>query len=308
MAWFPASSGHPYTAAVPVLITPLTDPDRGAASYRLAWLAATPAGTPVGSAFLRLFTAPGQDHLAELQVNVHPSERHYGTGSQLLAAAVAAARADRRRSVTAEAEAGSAGDLFLKASGFRKVLTLTYARLPLAQADAAVLTDVITRPHPGYRLVSWDGTVPDELAETFSASRRAMDDMPMDDTDYGTVTWDVDRVRAAADAIAKRGELLHTVAAVSEPDGVIAGFTELVVPGDGKGDGQHYGTGVLPEHRGNGLGLWLKAEAIRQAIEYHPDLDGLLTDTADSNQPMRAINDALGFAPTHVSLTYQLDL
>lgn len=132
--------------------------------------------------------------------------------------------------------------------------------------------------------------------------------MPLDDTDFGTVTWDVDRVRAAARAIEERGELLHTVAAVDASDGSIAGFTELVVPGDGKGDGRHYGTGVLPGHRGNGLGQWMKAESIRQARERHPELGGLLTDAADSNQPMRNINELLGYEPTHQALGYQLDL
>ncbi|MEV0201257.1 GNAT family N-acetyltransferase [Nonomuraea sp. NPDC050691] len=87
-----------------------------------------------------------------------------------------------------------------------------------------------------------------------------------------------------------------------------AGFTELVVPGDGKGDAQHYATGVLPEHRGHGLARWMKAEAIRQARERYPDLDGLLTDTADSNRHMRVINDALGYLPTRQRVTLQLDL
>ncbi|MBP2330187.1 ribosomal protein S18 acetylase RimI-like enzyme [Kibdelosporangium banguiense] len=205
----------------------------------------------------------------------------------------------------AQARADSPGDHFLSGHGFRKVLALTFARLGLAQADT---TEITRQPHPGYRLVWWNGTVPDELADTFAASRRAMDDMPMDDTDYGTVSWDVDRVRAAAKAIEKRGDLLQTVVTVDESDGSIAGFTELVVPGSGKGDGQHYGTGVLPEHRGHGLGRWMKAESIRLAQEHHPDLAGLLTDTADSNLHMRGINDALGYTPTHTTFEYQLDL
>lgn len=258
--------------------------------------------------FLRLFTRPGQDHLAELELNVHPTERGKGTGTRLLDAALRAAREADRRAVLAQAEAGSPGDRFLSGRGFRKVLTLIYARLALADTDLGRLAEIVERPHPGYRLVSWDGTVPDDLARTFAASRRAMDDMPMGDTDYGTVVWDVERVRAAAAAIEKRGELLHTIAAVDESDGSIAGFTELVVPGDGLGDAQHYSTGVLPEHRGHALGRWMKAEAIRQARERHPDLGGLLTDTAEGNLPMRAINDELGYLPTHRTIEYQHDL
>jgi hypothetical protein len=89
---------------------------------------------------------------------------------------------------------------------------------------------------------------------------------------------------------------------------VIGGFTELVVPGNGTGDAQHYGTGVLPEHRGHRLGLWMKAASIRQARERYPELGGLLTDTADNNPHMRHINDVLGYAPTHSAYEYQLDL
>ncbi|MFB7592240.1 GNAT family N-acetyltransferase [Streptomyces sp. NPDC056169] len=170
------------------------------------------------------------------------------------------------------------------------------------------LAEIIERPHPGYRLASWRGTVPDDLAQTFAASRRAMDDMPMEDTDYGTVTWDVDRVRAAARAVRDRGDQLHTVVAIDTTDGSIAGFTELVVPGNGTGDGQHYGTGVLPEHRGHGLGRWMKAESIREAHGRYPDLGGLLTDTADSNTHMRRISDSLDYVPTHTTVQYQLDL
>ncbi|MCA2221725.1 hypothetical protein [Nonomuraea aurantiaca] len=65
---------------------------------------------------------------------------------------------------------------------------------------------------------------------------------------------------------------------------------------------------MLPEHRGHSLARWMKAEAIRQARERYPYLDGLLTDTIDSNRPMRAINDALGYIPTHQRVTLQLAL
>ncbi|MCP2311234.1 GNAT family N-acetyltransferase [Kitasatospora paracochleata] len=289
------------------ITAPLTDTE-ATSGRRLVWLASAAAGHPLGSASLRLFTAPGQQHLAELDLQVHPAERRRGTGSRLLAAATDAARADGRRSLLAQADEGSPADAFLAARGFRPVLTLRHARLPLADTDPAALAALVARPHPGYRLVSWDGAVPDELLATFTASRRAMDDMPMDETDYGTVTWDAARVLDAAAAVARRGELLHTVAAVDESDGSVVGFTELVVPGDGTGDAQHYGTGVLPEHRGRGLSTWMKAESVLAARRRHPRLAGLLTDTADSNAPMRAVNHVLGYRPTHTALTYQLDL
>lgn len=296
---------------MPVSITALTESGHTPSGYRLAWLAAGADGDPLGSAFLRLFTREGQEHLAELQVNVHVTERRRRVGSLLLERAVTAAREAGRRSVIAQADAGTPGDRFLAASGFRKVLTLIYARLALdemAPSRIDGINSIVERPHPGYRLVSWRGAVAGELAETFADSRRAMNDMPMGDTDYGVVAWDVDRVLAAAQAVADRGDLLTTVVAVDDSDGTIVGFSELVVPGDGKGDGQHYGTGVLPEHRGHDLGRWMKAESVRLARADHPELTGLVTDTAEDNLHMRRINDALGYVPTRQALEYQLDL
>lgn len=288
-------------------VIPLVDPESGPSSRRLVWLAQDADGVPVGSASLRLFLMEGQAHLAELEVTVHGAERRQGVGTRLLEAAVKAARAEARRSIVAQVQQGSPGDEFLPARGFRPVLTLTYARLSLAEADLVAIGELAERPHPGYELAEWDGTVPDELARSYAESRSAMDDMPMDGTDYGTVAWDVERLIAAAEAVARRGELLHTVAAV-DTDGRVVGFSELVVPGDGHGDAQHYGTAVLPAHRGRGLARWMKAASIRRAHERHPLLAGLLTDTADRNAPMRAVNDALGYVLTHRAVEYQLDL
>jgi GNAT superfamily N-acetyltransferase len=258
-----------------------------------AWIASAAGAYPVGAAFLG----------SELEIQIHPANRRQGIGTRLLEAVVAEARRLGRRSVVSvPVEVGSPGDAFLAARGLRQALILVYSRLDLATADP------VARPAPGYRLVAWEGTVPDGLAASFAASRRAMDDMPMGEADVAHEPWDVDKVRRVAAVVAKRGDLLDTVAAVAESTGEIVGFTELVVTGSGTGDGQHYGTGVLPEHRGRGLARWMKAESIRRARRRHPALSGLLADTADGNAAMRAINDALGYVETHRSVLYQLDL
>ncbi|MFB8235690.1 GNAT family N-acetyltransferase [Kitasatospora purpeofusca] len=285
-----------------IRITTLTDPDHGTHSRRLVWLAVDGEGNPVGTASLRLFTDPGQAHLAELAVRVHPAERRRGVGARLVDTAVEAAGADGRRAVVVAVDDGTSGEGFLAAQGFRKALTLHHSRLDLA-GSAEVETSGGTE-HP-YRLVAWDGAVPDELASPYAAARRAMDDMPMGEIDHGTVSWDVDRLRAVARVVEERGEHLHTVAAVAVSDGSMVGFTELVVPADGAGDGQNYGTAVLPAHRGHGLARRMKAEAIALTRRRHPALGGLLTDTAEDNTAMRRVNEALGYRPTHETYQYQ---
>ncbi|MFF5084061.1 GNAT family N-acetyltransferase [Actinoplanes sp. NPDC000266] len=280
-----------------VLITPLVD---ATSPRRLLWLASGTDGWPLGTASLRL--PPDEGH-ADLELQVHPAERRSGVGTRLLQAVVAAAASQRglRSVLTQPVDEGSPGDRFCAALRLRAVLRLTYTRLDLTLPLAAVPADV-----PGYRLVHWEGRVPDELAGTFARSRSAMDDMPMDDADYTPDPWDVERLHAVADAVSLRGEVLCVTAARGE-DGEIAGFTELVVPGDGAGDAQHYGTGVLPPHRGLGLARWMKAAQIARVRDRFPELAGLLADTADSNAAMRRVNDSLGYGFTHRSLIYQYD-
>ncbi|MBO3736862.1 GNAT family N-acetyltransferase [Actinoplanes flavus] len=274
----------------------LANPDNG----NPAWIAEGDDGRPLGSAYLFIPAGGGS---ADLRITVHPAERRHGVGGRLLRAAVETGRERGLPALLGQAvEEGSAGESFCAAAGMRRVLALTYTRLPLGAEPAPT-----ARPVPGYRLVHWEGTVPDELAETFARSRKAMDDMPMDAAAWVPDVWDVDRLRWIADAVAERGEILLTTAAVAG-DGEIAGFTELVVPGDGTGDGQGYGTGVLPEHRGHGLARWMKSEQIGLVRSRFPKLGGLLADTADSNTVMRRINDGLGYRPTHRSLLYQWDL
>lgn len=290
-----------YVDGLSIRLIPLTDPDYRPSSRRIAWLAAEADGTPVGSAFLRLDSREDHAHLAELELTVHPAERRRGIGSDLLGAVVTGARAHKVRTLLVDLNVDSVGDQFLEHHGFAIGLTLIYARLDLS-ADVPEVPDV-----PEYRLVSWQGVVPDELLQTFTDARTGMNDAPSGSISAGADLWDVERTLQAAEVISQRGDHLNVVAAVDQ-SGLIAGFTEVVVPGDGKGDGQNYGTAVLPAHRGRGLALWMKAAQIREIRQLFPDLDGLLTDTVDTNVAMRRTNDHLGYQPGYRTHRRKLDL
>ncbi|MFD9128175.1 hypothetical protein ACFV0G_25970, partial [Kitasatospora sp. NPDC059571] len=101
------------------------------------------------------------------------------------------------------------------------------------------------------------------------------------------------RALLAAAAVAARGDLLHTVAVLAEPDGAMVGFTEPVVPGDGGGDGLHYGTGVLPAHRGPAC--WMKAESIRTGAGRRAAAAGGVADTADGPRGRGGVHGSLGY-------------
>ncbi|MFD0418252.1 GNAT family N-acetyltransferase [Streptomyces sp. NPDC127108] len=276
-------------------------------SHRLTWLAVGADGGPVGVAGLRLFASPGRSHLAELELHVDPAHRRLGTGSRLLAAVVAACRAEGRRSLIVEAAADGPGEAFSERRGFRRALTLDHLLLRLDEVAEADLLKLADAEHPGYRLTGWTGAVPDDLADAFATAKNAMNDMPVGDLDFGSVAWDVDRVRAMAQVVADRGDTLLTLAAVHD-DGTLAGYTEIVLPQGAPPRGQQYDTAVVPEHRGHGLGLWVKAAMVRRLRAEHPGVVEIETDNADDNVHMLAVNHALGFRTYRRTREFQLDV
>jgi GNAT superfamily N-acetyltransferase len=274
----------------------------GLDSSRLFWLATEPDGTVAGVAALRLFTRSGQEHLAELELHVHPELRRRGVGSQLLAQVVFAARVENRRSLVISVADTEPGLAFCAAKGFRRVLTLRHLLLDLSEAD-----DSAADNNPaGYRLASWVGAVADDLADAFAAAKNAMNDMPTGDMDYGEQRWDADRVHAMARVLADRGDTLLTVAALHGD--VVAGFTEIVIRAGEKQRALQYDTVVVPEHRGHGLGLWLKAAMVRRLRADHPGIGEIETDNADDNTHMLAVNQRLGFRQHRRAHEYQLDV
>lgn len=281
------------------LLARLAEP--GAGARMLTWLADTgEEAAAVASA--RLIDQQGRDHLAEIELHVHPDHRRRGIGTALLREVTAAVVAEGRGSLVGTVPEQSAGDVFCLRRGFARELVLHHLLLPLSDVHRAWLDELVTNTRPGYELTGWDGPVPDALAESFAAAKDAMNDMPgSDDT---RITWTPDRLRAMADAVAARGDRLLTVAAVHDRD--VAGYTELAVPGDGGRRAQQYDTAVVPAHRGHGLGVWVKAEMLRRVHDEHPGVAEIETDNAGANDHMLAVNEQLGFRSYRRSYVYQL--
>lgn len=273
------------------------------AGRRLNWIARDSAGLVGGVAGLRLFGGVGRDHLAEFALHVHPDNRGKGTGGRLLAAVTSAAIADGRRSLVVEASSTTPAVPFLERRGFGCALSLSVLLLVVAEMTDQRLAELVDADHPGYRLTRWRGTVPDGLAQAFTEARAAMDDGSAGEPD---VRWDVDRVKEMAEVVHKRGDTLITVAALAGDR--VAGFTEIVIP---RGDIRRvyqYDTAVVPSHRGNGLGLWVKAAMLEWLREEWPDVAEIETDNAEDNTHMLNVNERLGFRHLRHTRQYQLDL
>ena len=79
--------------------------------------------------------------------------------------------------------------------------------------------------------------------------------------------------------------------------GELVGYTEVFWHPERAALVYQGATGVRPDHRGQGLGKWLKAAVLLDLPAHNPAGQRLRTGNADSNAAMLGINRALGFAP-----------
>lgn len=176
--------------------------------------------------------------------------------------------------------------------------------LRVADCDQDALRATVKAASEGYHLVRWQGVAPSDLIGPYAAARDALG--------IGGSRWDEERVRAVARDAGQRGYTLLTVAAVTlegsaaegpeGPDGsegsgeeVVAGFSEILLPGGGAVRARQSDTAVLMEHRGRGLGLWVKASMLQWLLGAHPEVEEVVTTCLVGNRHMIAINEALGF-------------
>ena len=157
----------------------------------------------------------------------------------------------------------------------------------------------------GYDLVRVLGRTPPELLDGLVAVTEAINDAPHDDLEYNDEAYDVDRIRLFEQAQADAGFRLHRVLAVERATGAVAGHTVLSVYGDQPQFAEQDDTTVLGEHRGHRLGLRLKADMLCWLAETEPQVRRILTENAESNDPMIAVNERLGYTIAGRQLLHQ---
>jgi len=234
-------------------------------------------------------------------VEVLPSHRRRGVGSALLAHAEAAAVELSRSSLQgwayAPVGAESAGTEFAAHHGFRveleegsKVLDLTQGRERWADLAAEVAPH-----HVDHRLRTLWGPVPDELVAGYCALNTAfMGEVPTGETPVDLEQWDEARVREREARAAKAGRRdLYTFAL--DRDGEVVALTELFVNTTAPHRAFQSGTLVMPAARGHRLGLAIKVASLQALVESYPQVEWILTENADVNAAMNAVNERLGF-------------
>lgn len=267
-------------------------------------------GTVVGMVELQLF-GEANPHLAAADLHVHPDHRRRGVGTALLAELERRVTEAGRTALLMEVfvtpgEPSPGRELALRhgfavamEEGFKACdLAATEDRWDALEAEAA-------RHHEGYRILTWQRRVPDDLMAAYCRLQSVfLDEAPLGEMEIQAEPWDAERVRERDDRLGGAGR--HQIGAVAlAADGSPAGLCELSVAEADPAVGMQGITLVLPEHRGHRLGMALKIATQRALRSAEPRCTHVFTDNADVNVHMNAVNDQLGFVTVEHLLELQ---
>jgi GNAT superfamily N-acetyltransferase len=273
------------------------------------WLARAPDGRLVGRGYLVRFEADTNQHLREANIDVLPAHRRKGIARMLFREIVAAAGdADDVVIEFYTNDRVPSGAAFLKRVGAKEKLASHMNHLDLSELDRALVREWKALDPKGYRLVWIDGDVPAALVENVIVAYDTMNtaprgDMAMDDwhtTPEQIQEWD--RTRRAT------GRRRLIALAIHEASGETAGYTELIYDPEVPHVIWQQGTAVVPAHRSQGIGKWIKGAMLERALRDWPMARLVRTGNADANAPMLAINTRLGFKPAWAASIWEIGI
>jgi GNAT superfamily N-acetyltransferase len=235
-----------------------------------------------------------------LDIWVHPDQRRRGHGRALLAEAVRLLCDEGRDTVIMETPESNPATAFTERFGLAVGQREVLSSLDMSTVDRAWLDDRAAAAHPPYRLQSWSGPVPDDLLDRYATAMNGMRDAPVGDLKFETGQRTGARQRAWEAWVDQVNHELLVTVAVHEPSQEIAAATIIMLPRTPTGRALQDDTTVVRAHRGNGLGLWIKAAMAQRLLAEHPEIREVRTGNAEENVHMRRINTELGFRPARV--------
>ena len=264
-----------------------------------------------GVAMLSLPQADNR-HLGNVELRVAPPYRRRGIGRALLTAVAVRAQAEGRRVLSGFSwDIVAAGELFARSVGAVDRQVIRRSDLDLRTIDRDLVArwlDVSGEVRDRYELWPVVGAYPKDQYGAIAEVEAVMNTMPHDDLDVEDVVMDADWVAQREEGEAQTPGQRWTIFVRERVTQRLVGYTQVFFYDDWPGHVEQGNTGVHPDHRGHGLGRWLKAAMIERIFRDSPESFRIRTNNAFSNAPMLAINNELGFAVTAKQTVWEADL
>ena len=245
-----------------------------------------------------------------LSGHVHPAYRRRRIGTCLSQAAVPWARELGRTTWCWELRDGD-GPGFVTAVGGARKLRSRQSGLRIVGLDRDLVQSWIGQAPErvgDYSLVKWAGAAPEAFLDDFARIWNVMNSQPFEDFDHEDFDMTPALVREYEASTEAKGWQRYTICARHDPSGRLAGLTEITASPHEPWRVWQGDTGTDPEHRGRGLGRWMKAAMLEHLLATRPGLERIDTWNAGSNEAMLGINVALGFEVIHWWGDWQADL
>ncbi|MEY2472753.1 MAG: hypothetical protein QOK28_2082 [Actinomycetota bacterium] len=257
------------------------------------------AGAVVGSAWTDMPTRDNT-HLVFTLPSVRADLRRRGVGTALLRGVVEMTqRANRSVLILGCDFRNAAADAFAASLGAELAFEGHVNQLTIADVDVAEMQRWVDATHPDYD-IEWvpDGAYPEEWLSDIARLHDVLaNDAPMGDLPVEERTTSLDELRADNRRQEAYGNTRWTVVARHRPSGEAVGYTEVVHTDRDPVHVFQGATAVEGKHRGHALGRQLKATMFLRVLRDAPDAKYIRTFNADSNEPMLAVNVAMGFTP-----------
>jgi GNAT superfamily N-acetyltransferase len=272
------------------------------------FVARNATGSVVGSAWVEI--SDKYPAFCFATIATAPSVRRTGVATTLLDVVVDVVAATGRLLMLGSDDTQRAAEGFAASLGAAVVNRSHINRCVIADVDREMMQGWVDNVHPDYALewITPDGPYPDASLDDMARLRGVLlNDAPVDDMPIDHRVISHEELRADEARQIGYGRHRWTLIARHLPTGEPVGYTELLIDTNDPHTVYQGATAVDGAHRGHSLGRQLKAAMFQRLVREQPEARYIRTFNADSNAPMLAVNQTMGFKPLFAATRWLIE-
>ncbi|MFY8052639.1 MAG: GNAT family N-acetyltransferase, partial [Armatimonadaceae bacterium] len=226
------------------------------------WLIRSAGGVAIGRIDYSTLRSEENQHLVQLRIGILPEHRGQGIAKRALPMLIDLARGESRTVIMARTYSTvPSGFAFMKQLGAEASLTEECVQVCIADIPSALLEKHLSNTPNGYKLQIWRNVYPECHLNDAVTLHGLVNEVPRGSLDVSDLTTSPEQLRDEEAAYALRGIKRWTFAVEHVASGAFVGFSE-VFQSAGKPHVLQQGiTAIGKDHRGHGLGWWVKLAA-----------------------------------------------